>query len=120
VNKKSEVFKAAVTNEDAMRAMNDVRNSAQADAKTGSRATDASTAAKDECINNLRFIDGAKQQWALEMGKRATDTPSWSDIQAYFGPSLKGATPKCPSGGTYTIGNVRAKPECSIVGHVLP
>ena len=32
-----------------------------------------STSQMNACINNLRQIDGAKQQWALEKGKTATD-----------------------------------------------
>jgi hypothetical protein len=119
VSRKPGLFKAAVLNEQAMDAINEVHNSAAAGTKQTGSPKDAATAAKDECINNLRLIDGAKQEWALELGKRATDTPSWSDIQPYFGRGPNGAIPKCPLGGTYTIGTVGAKPECSIAGHVL-
>jgi len=121
LNKKPELLKAAMVNEDAMRAMEDLHQ-ANLSGRTqmGSTAKDAATSAKDECINNLRRIDGAKQQWALEMGKRATDTPSWSDLQPYLGQGSNAAIPKCPSGGTYTIGTVGARPECSIAGHVCP
>ena len=34
------------------------------------------TARKNTCINNLRLIDGAIQQWALENGKNSTDNVS--------------------------------------------
>ena len=103
-----------------MRAMNDARNSALAGTKqTRLAGIDTPTAAKNECINNLRLIDGAKQAWALEMGKKAEDTPSWSDVQPYSR-DPNGAIPKCPSGGTYTMGRIGAKPECSIAGHVCP
>jgi hypothetical protein len=33
-----------------------------------------------KCINNLRQIDGAKQQWALEKQKGTNDVPSATDI----------------------------------------
>ena len=33
------------------------------------------TAQKNACINNLRQIDGAKEQWALENKKTSADTP---------------------------------------------
>jgi hypothetical protein len=69
------------------------------------------------CINNLRMIDSAKQQWALEMHKRNTDTPTAQDIAPYL---PGGKLPACPEGGTYTIGAVGVKPTCSIPGHVLP
>ena len=114
VNRKPGLFKAAVVNEDAMEAMRKADNSAVAGAK------DPVTAAKDECINNLRQIDGAKQTWALEMGKHVGDIPSWSDIRPYLGRGTNGPIPKCPSGGTYTIGTVETAPKCSVAGHVVP
>jgi hypothetical protein len=70
---------------------------------------------ENACINNLRQIDGAKQQWALEKGKQATDVPTWDDLKPYLG-----RIPVCPAGGTYTIGPVGEKPTCSIPGHRLP
>ena len=71
------------------------------------------------CINNLRQIDGAKQQWALENKKSDTDTPTEAEVQVY----IKNETmPTCPSTGTYTVGAVNADPTCSLSadGHVLP
>jgi 4-amino-4-deoxy-L-arabinose transferase-like glycosyltransferase len=32
------------------------------------------------CINTLRQIDGAKQQWALENHKTTNDVPLWPEI----------------------------------------
>jgi prepilin-type N-terminal cleavage/methylation domain-containing protein len=80
------------------------------------------------CINNLRQIDGAKQQWALETKQAATVTPVADDIAPYMGRSTGGAKLDvdivCPAAGTYvgTIGNVATAPECSkkADGHVLP
>ena len=70
---------------------------------------------RNACINNLRQIDGAKQQWALEKGKPATAVPTWDDLKPYLG-----RIPHCPAGGTYTINAVDEPPQCSIPGHVLP
>ena len=53
----------------------------------------------DPCINHLRQIDGAKQQWILENKKTTNDTPSWQDIRPYLGRGPEGAIPKCPHGG---------------------
>ena len=39
----------------------------------------------NSCIGNLRLIDGAKGQWAMEHQKQSTDTPIASDIQPYAG-----------------------------------
>jgi len=72
------------------------------------------------CINNLRLIDAAKQQWALENRKQNTDTPTMDDLRPYLGHGPNGDLPVCPDGGVYTVGTVSEKPTCSISGHVLP
>jgi prepilin-type N-terminal cleavage/methylation domain-containing protein len=36
------------------------------------------TSQQNACINNLRLVDAAKQQWALEQRKQTTDTPAAS------------------------------------------
>jgi DNA repair exonuclease SbcCD ATPase subunit len=72
------------------------------------------------CINNLRLFDAAKQQWALEYKKQATDTPGVEDLRPYLGRGPNGEMPTCPDGGTYTIGSVAEKPTCSIPAHALP
>jgi Skp family chaperone for outer membrane proteins len=69
------------------------------------------------CINNLRQIDTAKQQWALENDKTADAIPPAQDLLPYF---MGGVFPVCPSGGTYTINAVGVPPTCSVSGHVLP
>jgi hypothetical protein len=78
-----------------------------------------STSQLNACINNLRQIDAAKNQWALEKSKKADDVPTEDDLKPYIGPPGRGF-PKCPEGGTYTIGPVGELPKCSIPGHVLP
>jgi len=70
------------------------------------------------CINNLRIIDGAKQQWALEKNKTANDVPQPADILPYI-PNSNGIFPQCPGGGRYTMNAVSIAPTCSIPGHVL-
>jgi chromosome segregation ATPase len=69
------------------------------------------------CVNNLRQIDAAKQQWALENNKTADAIPSAQDLLPYFTNMI---FPACPSGGAYTINAVNVSPTCSIPGHVLP
>lgn len=68
------------------------------------------------CINYLRQMDGAKQQWALENRKTVNDVPTEKDITPY----LRGGIPKCPGGGSYTLGAAGVAPTCSIAGHALP
>ncbi len=81
---------------------------------SGAPVTDQDKA--NVCINNLRQIDGAKQQWALENKKSPTAFVSPADIMPY----LRGVMPTCPAGGVYTIGLVNASPVCSVPGHALP
>jgi type II secretory pathway pseudopilin PulG len=79
------------------------------------------TSQTDACINNLRQIDGAKQQWALETGKTTTDMPQAADIQPYLGRGDQGSlnsvycpliVPPTPLGG-YTINAVSTPPVCN-------
>ena len=77
------------------------------------------TAQKNTCINNLRQIDGAKQQWALENKKSDASVPVTTDIEVYIKNSKM---PNCPAAGTYTIGAVNADPTCNATSgdHILP
>jgi hypothetical protein len=70
---------------------------------------------KNACINNLREIDGAKEQWALENHVESGKLAIVKEVDAY----IKGGHPKCPQGGTYTYGKVDEPPRCSIKGHNL-
>ncbi|PWU09890.1 MAG: hypothetical protein C5B50_26515 [Verrucomicrobia bacterium] len=70
---------------------------------------------RSSCINNLRMLDGAKQQWGLEMHKNTNDVPMWQDIRRY----LFHEPPKCPNGGTYSINRLNDAPTCSC-GAKLP
>jgi len=88
------------------------------------------TSQQNACINNLRLVDAAKQQWALEQRKQTTDTPdaSGTDLQPYLGRGATGELPTCPVDPgnsfvtSYTINNVGTAPQCQILGatHVLP
>lgn len=69
------------------------------------------------CRNNLYSIAGAKQAWASEHNKSATDVPLDQDL--YGTNKYLTHKTKCPSGGAYTLGTVAEKPRCSIPGHKL-
>ncbi len=74
------------------------------------------TAQKNSCIANLKQIDGAVQQWALEQKKVATDTYAVTDatLLGYLKGSL---LPTCPGGGAYSAGaTVSGAPTCSLSG----
>ena len=84
-----------------------------------------STSQMNACINNLRQIDSAKQQWALEKGKRATDTPADTDHCPYIGRAgtvaAFDASVFCPIDTTktfatsYTINACNVAPVCNIM-----
>ncbi len=81
------------------------------------------TSQKNACINNLRQVDGAKQQWALETKQQDSATPGFGDISGYLKNEVR-----CPSSGSgttfnYGIGAVSDRPTCTtagVTGHVLP
>jgi hypothetical protein len=77
-------------------------------------------AQRNACINNLRQIDGAKQQWALEHNKTANAIPTPQDILPYLAAGPNPTLPVCPAGGQYTLNAVGQPPTCSIPGHELP
>ena len=80
------------------------------------------------CINNLRQIDGAKQEWALEFKMPATATPAATDIAPYMGRATGGSLPICPldSSSTFTtsyqMGDLQTAPTCKVAPstHVEP
>jgi len=80
---------------------------------------DRSTSPRVTCINNLRLIDGAKQEWELVHNK--TNGPiTWNDILPYIGrDGINSPIPRCPSGGVYSLNNLEDLPTCSIPGHAL-
>jgi prepilin-type N-terminal cleavage/methylation domain-containing protein len=78
------------------------------------------TSQMNACINNLRQLDGAVQQWALENSKAASDAVTLANCQPYLGRGTVGALPTCPAGGTYAVTDCQTKPTCTIALHVLP
>ncbi len=79
------------------------------------------------CMNNLRLIDGAIQQAALEKGLKTSDTATASDVIVYLGRGTEttGVAPTCPEGNvayssTFTVGTMPVCPQVSTyTNHVL-
>lgn len=76
-----------------------------------------SPAARNACINRLRQIDAAKEQFALANGLRNGVPVPTQGIGAY----IKGGwhAMKCPAGGKYTVNLLGTDPQCSVPGHQL-
>jgi prepilin-type N-terminal cleavage/methylation domain-containing protein len=76
------------------------------------------TTQKNACINNLRQISGAKDQFALEQNGAMP-----ADVAALVGPTLYiKSTPECPLGGTYAVGDATTEVTCDKAasdGHAL-
>ena len=79
------------------------------------------TSSQNACINNLRQIDGAISEWALEKGKINGTVVVESEIKNYIKLNSTSNIPGCPGGGKYTYGKVGDIPQvtCSL-GKTLP
>ncbi|HAL91738.1 MAG TPA: prepilin-type cleavage/methylation domain-containing protein [Verrucomicrobia bacterium] len=82
------------------------------------------TSRANACINNMRLIDAAKEQWALATGAADLAVPADADVAPYI---KGGVMPVCPAGGAvYTINALGTDPTCpnaALVAdapHVLP
>lgn len=79
------------------------------------------TARANACVNNLRQLDGAKEQAALaeNWGTNTTiDAAAETIILGYI--NTRGATnwlaESCPAAGTYTVNAIGTDPTCSVGG----
>jgi len=68
------------------------------------------------CVVTLMFLDGCKQEWALEHHKATNDIPTWDDLRPYLSREGTNKPPVCPEGGTYILGRVSDVVRCSIGG----
>jgi prepilin-type N-terminal cleavage/methylation domain-containing protein len=84
------------------------------------------TSQANACINNLRQIDAAANQFALERGKTTGATINYpTDLTPYIRLNSAGSLPPCPAGGTYSDAKVGTNPACTLgttvtPSHVLP
>jgi DNA repair exonuclease SbcCD ATPase subunit len=66
-----------------------------------------------QCVINLKQLDGAAQQWALETKKIARSPVEVEGIKPY----LRGSRlPLCPIGGHYSFRTVSESPTCAVHG----
>ena len=71
------------------------------------------------CVANLKQIDAAIEQWAMDNKATGTTDVALADL---VGADLYlTKTPECPSSGVYGTTTVNADPTCDVAGtHVLP
>jgi prepilin-type N-terminal cleavage/methylation domain-containing protein len=70
------------------------------------------TAQTTACLNNLRLLEAAKNQWALETGHTTGDPVASTDVKPYLGNTSSSPFPACPLGASYIIGNIGTNPIC--------
>ncbi len=69
------------------------------------------TSRTKSCVANLRQIDAAKEQWAMDNKASNGDA-----VTGTLWPDYIKKAPECPSGGTYTVNVIGTDPTCSIGG----
>ena len=85
------------------------------------------TSQQNACINNMRQITAAVNEWALETGQQSGATVSLTELTPYIQLNSNSSIPPCPAGGSYSLNGVGNSPEvqCSLSGltsqpHVSP
>ncbi len=80
-----------------------------------------STSCCNACINNLRQIDAAVNQFALEHSKTNGEAINFpNDLTPYIKLNSAGEIPPCPQGGIYGIKRLGDAPTCSLGTTVIP
>lgn len=70
------------------------------------------TSRAKSCCANLRQIETAKEQWAMDNKAAATETPAAADLVDEYMKGTPDTLPLCPSDGTYDIGDMSTRPSC--------
>src|SRR5580704_15377578 len=81
------------------------------------------TSQANACINNLRQIDAAVNQWALETHQTTGASVSFpGDLSPYIKLNAANQIPGCPAGGTYNVAPVGNNPQvtCNLGNTVTP
>jgi prepilin-type N-terminal cleavage/methylation domain-containing protein len=74
------------------------------------------TSQQNACINNMRQITAAVNEWALETGQQTGAAVANTELTPYIQLNSNTSIPGCPAGGDYTIANVGTLPQvtCSL------
>ncbi len=86
------------------------------------------TSQQNACIENLRQLDAAKQDWAVDTRQMGNVTPTSRQIRPYIGHGQRADMPSCPASAVtnftinYSLNDLMTPPTCNIVPatHVLP
>ena len=79
------------------------------------------TSFANSCINNLRQIDSAANQFALEHCLTNGSPVNFpGDLTPYIKLDRAGKIPGCPQGGVYHLGKIGEAPTCSLSSTITP
>jgi prepilin-type N-terminal cleavage/methylation domain-containing protein len=79
------------------------------------------TSQANACINNLRQIDAAANEFALEQNKRTGQGITFpTDLTPYIKLNSSSSIPPCPAGGSYVCANVGTSPTCNLGSTITP
>jgi len=67
------------------------------------------------CVSNLKQLESAKEQYALENGVNNGEAVGWNNIV----PTYVKEQPVCPAGGEYNLQVIGQEVTCSYPGHEL-
>ncbi|MDP8248159.1 MAG: prepilin-type N-terminal cleavage/methylation domain-containing protein [Candidatus Tritonobacter lacicola] len=72
----------------------------------------------NQCVNNLRLIQSAKDQYSFENAITSTVIPAEADIEVYLKNSV---IPSEPTGSSYSINAINTNAMCNsgLKGHTL-
>src|SRR5208283_2612133 len=73
------------------------------------------------CINNLRQIDAAANQFALEQRKRTGQAINFpTNLTPYIRLNAESSIPPCPAGGDYSLDTIGNSPTCTLSDNATP
>src|SRR5579863_229529 len=79
------------------------------------------TSQANACINNLRQIDAAANEFALEQHQVTTAPITFpTDLTPYIKLNAVSSIPPCPAGGSYVCAAVGTPPTCTLGNSVTP
>ncbi|MEI7809225.1 MAG: type II secretion system protein, partial [Verrucomicrobiota bacterium] len=80
------------------------------------------TSQANACINNMRQLDAAVNQYALEAKKTTGYQPVVADVTPYIKLNALNSLPPCPAGGGYNYATVGTSPSitCTLGSSVTP
>jgi len=80
------------------------------------------TSQANACINNMRQLDAAANQWALENKKTTSATVAAADVTPYIKLNAVNSLPPCPAGGSYSYMPIGSTPSinCTLGSTVTP